>query len=138
MNNVILVGRLTKDPEMRYAQGSNLAVAHFTLAVDRPVQKGEEKQADFIRITVFGRQAENVNKYLWKGSQAAVEGRIQTGSYKDKEGKTVYTTNVVAERVEFIGSKKDASTGADYEPVQAVTEAELGDSFQFVDDDIPF
>jgi single-strand DNA-binding protein len=138
MNSVILVGRLTKDPEMRYTQGSSLAIAHFTLAVDRPVKQGEEKTADFIRITVFGRQAETVDRYLFKGSQAAIEGKIQTGSYKDKDGKTVYTTTVIANRVEFIGSKQDASTGADYEPRQATPEPELGDFFQGCDDDIPF
>ncbi len=106
MNNVVLIGRLTKKPEVRYTQGSGdqLAVAVFTLAVDRPARAGKERQADFIRITVFGRQAENCERYLDKGRQVAVQGRIQTGSYTNKDGSTVYTTDVVAERVEFLGS----------------------------------
>lgn len=100
MNNVVLIGRLTKDPELRYIPERQNAVATFTLAVDRPFAK--EKQADFIRVTVFGKQAENCEKFLAKGRLAGVQGRIQTGSYKNKEGATVYTTDVVAERVEFL------------------------------------
>jgi len=88
LNNVVLIGRLTRDPELRYIPESQNAVATFTLAVDRPFSK--EKQADFIRITVFGKQAENCERYLAKGRLAAVQGRIQTGSYKNKEGVTVY------------------------------------------------
>ena len=102
MNQVILIGRLTKDPETRYTSGSQIAVCTFTLAVDRPTKQGEEKKADFPRITVFGRQAENCEKYLSKGKKVAVQGRLQTGSYKNREGVTVYTTDVVAERIEFL------------------------------------
>ena len=98
MNNVILIGRLTKDPELRYMQSDNTAIAKFTLAVDR----AKKDEADFIRITVFGKQAENCDKYLKKGRQAAVQGRLQTGSYT-KDGHTVYTTDVIANRVEFLG-----------------------------------
>lgn len=107
MNEVVLIGRLTKDPEIRYTQ-SQMAICNFTLAVDRPYSKNRQDNAptaDFIRITVFDRQAENCNQYLSKGSQAAVQGRIQTGSYKDKNGNTVYTTDVIAGRVEFLGSR---------------------------------
>lgn len=105
MNSVILIGRLTRDPELRYTPNSNTAIAHFTLAVDRPPQQGQQdRQADFIRITVFGRQAETCSRYLNKGRQIAVHGRIQTGSYRNKDGQTVYTTDVVADRVEFLGS----------------------------------
>lgn len=102
MNNVILIGRLTKDPEIRYPQ-SGTATCRFTLAVDRPTKQGEEKKADFIGCVAFGATAENVSKYKIKGDPLAVRGRIQTGSYKNKDGQTVYTTDVIAENVEFIG-----------------------------------
>ena len=105
MNNVFLVGRLTRDPEVR-GSGDN-AIASFTLAVDRPYSK--EKVADFIRTVVFGKAAVNCGMYLAKGSQVAISGRIQTGSYKDKNGETRYTTDVIAERVKFLDSKKDAA-----------------------------
>lgn len=86
MNSVILIGRLTRDPELRYTPNTQTAVAHFTLAIDRPGVRRPGASADFIRITVFGKQAETVDRYLKKGSQAAVSGRIQTGSYRDKNG----------------------------------------------------
>lgn len=133
MNNVILIGRLTKDPELAYGgQNSDISVCRFTLAVDRPTQ---EKAADFIRIVVFRKQAETAHKYLAKGRQCAVEGRIQTGSYKDREGKTVYTTDVVANRVQFLGSngsggQQNPQGQPEFEPVQ--------DAFVNCDDDIPF
>ena len=102
MNNVELIGRLTRDPEVRYTSGSQMAVANFTIAIDRPPDRNGQKTADFPRITVFGRQAESCEKYLKKGRLVAIQGRIQTGSYTDKTGNTVYTTDVVANRVEFI------------------------------------
>lgn len=110
MNKVILIGRLVRDPELRYTQ-SNQAVCTFTLAVDKKLsrEKREEAEAagrptaDFPRIIVWGKMGENASRYLFKGSQCAVEGRIQTGSYQDREsGKTVYTTDVVADNVEFL------------------------------------
>lgn len=110
MNKVILIGRLTRDPELRYTQ-SNQAVCTFTLAVDKKLsrEKREEAEAagrptaDFPRIIVWGKMAENASRYLFKGSQCAVEGRIQTGSYQDSEtGKTVYTTDIIADSVEFL------------------------------------
>lgn len=100
MNVVVLIGRLTRDPELRYIPETQNAVCTFTLAVDRPMSR--DRQADFIRITVFGRQAENCAKFITKGRQVAVEGRIQTGSYQNKNGDTVYTTDVIANRVEFL------------------------------------
>lgn len=108
MNEVVLIGRLARDPELRYAANSQTAICTFTLAVDR--QQSRDRQAggptaDFIRITVFGRQAENCSRYLSKGREAAVQGRIQTGSYQNRDGQTVYTTDVVANRVEFIGGR---------------------------------
>lgn len=105
MNNVILIGRLCRDPELSYIT-TGTALCKFTLAVDRPTRAGEEKTADFIRIAVFNAQAENSNRYLKKGSKCAVNGRIQTGSYKDRDGKTVSTFDVVANNVEFLDSRE--------------------------------
>jgi single-strand DNA-binding protein len=104
MNSVVLIGRLARDPELSYTPSTQTAVCHFTLAVDRPRRNGEERGADFLRITVFGRQAENCDRYLSKGRQAAVHGRIETGSYKNREGVTVYTTDIIADNVEFLGN----------------------------------
>ena len=102
MNSVVLIGRLTRDPELRYTSGTQMAVATFSVAIDRPVRAGAEKQTDFPRVTVFGKQAENCEKYLKKGRLVGVQGRLQTGSYTNKDGATVYTTDVVADRVEFL------------------------------------
>ena len=101
MNIVIIKGRLTKDVKMSYVGQSQMAKAQFTVAVDRPVRQGEEKKADFIQVTVWGKQAENCDKYVGKGCKVTVQGRLQTGQYQDKDGKTVYTQDVVAEKVEF-------------------------------------
>ena len=109
MNSVILIGRLARDPELSYTPNTNTACCRFNLAVDRPRRNGEDQGADFIRITVWGRQAETCDRYLAKGRQIAVMGRIQTGSYKNRNGETVYTTDVVAERVEFLGSGQQQS-----------------------------
>lgn len=142
MNNVVLIGRLTKDPELRYIPESQNAVATFTLAVDRPFSK--EKQADFIRITVFGKQAENCERFLTKGRMAAIQGRLQTGSYKNKEGATVYTTDVVADRVEFLewGDKQGdrSGPGFGFERQDSKGAPEIPEGFQALedDDDIPF
>lgn len=103
MNSVVLIGRLARDPELSYTPSTQTAVCHFTLAVDRPRRNGEDRGADFLRVTVFGRQAENCDRYLAKGRQAAVHGRIETGSYKNREGVTVYTTDIIADNVEFLG-----------------------------------
>ncbi|MGI6732283.1 MAG: single-stranded DNA-binding protein [Anaerovoracaceae bacterium] len=140
MNNVVLIGRLTKDPELRYIPESQLAVATFTLAVDRPFAK--EKQADFIRITVFGKQAENCERYLAKGRLVAIQGSIRTGSYKNKEGATVYTTEVTADRVQFLewGDKGTTRSGSDFQRPSAGG-MDIPEGFQTLDDDdddIPF
>lgn len=111
MNSVVLIGRLARDPELSYTPNTQTAVTRFTLAVDRPRRQGEDQGADFIRVTVFGRQAETCDRYLSKGRQAAVLGRIQTGSYKNREGVTVYTTDVVADRVEFLGGGQGGQNG---------------------------
>mgnify|MGYP000573848341 FL=1 len=106
MNKVVLVGRLTRDPEVRYSQGDNAtAVARYTLAVNRKFKKDGEPTADFIPCVVFGRSAEFTEKYFRKGMQVAVSGRIQTGSYTNKDGNKVYTTDVVVEEQEFAESK---------------------------------
>lgn len=100
-NLVFLIGRLTKDPEVRYTSGTQMAVCTFTIAIDRPVKAGAEKQTDYPRVTCFGKQAENCERFLAKGRLVGVQGRLQTGSY-EKNGATVYTTDVIADRVEFL------------------------------------
>lgn len=105
MNKVILIGRTTKDAEVRYSQGSNMAVAKITLAVDRKFKKDGEPTADFINCTAFGKTAEVIEKYVFKGTKIAVTGRIQTGSYTNKDGQKVYTTDVMIEELEFCESK---------------------------------
>ena len=108
MNRVDLVGRLTRDPELRYTPSTNRPVASFTLAVNRNfTNQNGEKEADFINCVVWDKQAENLSKYQKKGSLISVEGRIQTRSYDDKDGKKVYVTEVVASHVGFLESKKD-------------------------------
>ena len=133
MNSVFLIGRLTRDPEVRYIASSQTAVATFTVAVDRPAYQGEEKKADFPRITVFGKQAENCEKYLAKGRLVAIEGRLQTGSYQNKDGVTVYTTDVIASRVQFL-QWGDQRQGTQQEEQQ---EMRL-DNFEAVNEDVPF
>jgi single-strand DNA-binding protein len=136
MNNVVLIGRLTKDPELRYIPQSETAVANFTLAVDRPMAK--EKTADFIRVVAFGKTAELCERFLAKGRLVGVQGRIQTGSYKTQSGETRYTTEVYADRVEFLewGDKNTSGFG------EQLPKAPQGipEGFQALDDDddIPF
>lgn len=107
MNRVVLMGRLTRDPDVH--QSGETKVARYTLAVDRRVPKGQEKTADFISCVCFGKSAEFAEKYFKKGTQIAVSGRIQTGSYKNKDGATIYTTDVVVDDQEFAGSKSDTA-----------------------------
>lgn len=108
MNKVILMGRLTKDPEVRYAQGdSSMAIANYSIAVDR---KGKEAGTDFISIVAFGKNGEFAEKYLHKGTKVLITGRIQTGSYTNKDGNKVYTTDVIAEEQEFCESKTNNNT----------------------------
>ena len=105
MNKVILMGRLTRDPEVRYSQGENsLAIARYTLAVDRRFKRQGEQDADFIPCVAFGKSAEFAEKYLRQGIKIAVTGRIQTGSYTNREGQKVYTTEVIVEESEFAES----------------------------------
>ena len=111
MNKVILMGRLTRDPDVRYTSGDNpMALARYTLAVDRRFKRDGEATADFIGCVAFGRSAEFAEKYLRQGMRIVVAGRIQTGSYTNKDGVKVYTTDVVVEDQEFAESKKDTTS----------------------------
>lgn len=111
MNKAIEIGRLTKDPEIRYSQGANTTcVARYTLAVDRKFKQEGQPNADFINCIAFGKLGEFAEKYLHKGTKIAVTGRIQTGSYKNKDGNTVYTTDVVVEEQEFCESKSQSNS----------------------------
>lgn len=119
MNKVVLIGRLTKDPDLRYTQ-SGMAVCQFTLAVNKNLSKDKKEEmeaqnkptADFPRIVVWGKMGENASRYLKKGSQCAVDGSIQTGSYEDNNGNRIYTTNIVAQHVEFL--TRITQDGTDY------------------------
>lgn len=106
MNKVVLIGRLTKDPELRYAQGNGAAVCKFTLAVARPFKKDE---TDFINCVSFGKAAETINRYMTKGKQLAVTGSIRTGSYDAQDGTKRYTTDIAVDEFEFIGNGQGAS-----------------------------
>lgn len=136
MNSVVLIGRLTRDPEIRYIPESQKAVANFTIAINRPTKAESEKKADFPQITVFGKQAENCERFLKKGRLVAIQGSLQTGNYKTQSGETRYTTNVVARRVEFL-EWGDRISSHDDEFVQS---SDLPEGFQVLDDDddIPF
>ncbi|QEK13506.1 single-stranded DNA-binding protein [Crassaminicella thermophila] len=132
MNHVVLIGRLTRDPELRFTAGSGRAVATFTIAVDRPFAK--EKTADFFRVVVWGKSGENCANYLSKGRLVAVQGRLQNNTYETQNGEKRYTTEVVADRVEFLewGNRNEQSG---FNPSQIDP-----DGFQAIDDDddIPF
>lgn len=110
MNQVCLVGRLTADPEIRYTQGENpMAVARYTLAIDRKYKKDGEQNADFLRCVAFGKNAEFAEKYMTKGRRFGVTGSLQTGSYKNKDGQTVYTTDVIVNSQDFCDSWQESS-----------------------------
>lgn len=145
MNKVILMGRLTRDPNVRYSTGQNgeqLAIARYSLAVDRRfVRQGNDQSADFISCVAFGKQGEFAEKYLKQGTKIAVTGRIQTGSYTNKEGQKVYTTDVVVEEQEFAESKssQENSQNSNYAPPapDASTEGFMNIPEGIVDD-LPF
>ncbi len=145
MNKVILMGRLTRDPEVRYSQGDNaMAVARYTLAVDRRFSRNNDDQtADFISCVAFGRSGEFAEKYLHKGTKIAVTGRIQTGSYTNKDGVKVYTTDVVVEDQEFAESKNSAgNSDSGFAPAGRPAPAAAGDGFMNIpdgiDEELPF
>ncbi|MEE0596300.1 MAG: single-stranded DNA-binding protein [Agathobacter sp.] len=146
MNKVILMGRLTRDAEIRYSQGeSSTAIARFSLAVDRRFRRDNEEQtADFINCVAFGRTAEFLERFGRKGTKFVLEGRIQTGSYTNKDGQRVYTTDVVAENVEFAESKNNSSAGNDFggAPSAPSPSGAAGDGFmnipEGIDEELPF
>ncbi len=155
MNKVFLIGRLTRDPELRYT-GSNVPVTTFSLAVNRPfTNSAGEREADFINIVVWRKQAENVKNYLSQGSQVAIDGRIQTRSYDGEDGKKRYVTEVVADNVQFLDSKGQKADNGDagnaptpYDfPAEDETSttsvksdpfADFGSSIEINDDELPF
>ena len=123
MNTVNLIGRLTRDPNITYS--GELAIARFSIAIDSGY--GDKKRTDYPNIVVFGKQAESCQKYIFKGSQVGIEGRLQTGSYENKDGVKIYTTDVIANKVEFLGKPKSAETSQ---------EDQTG--FQALNEDVPF
>ena len=149
MNRVILMGRLTRDPNISYSQGGdNMAIARFTLAVDRRGRRqdgADQQNADFIGCVCFGRQAEFAEKYLRQGTKVAVTGRIQTGSYTNKDGQKVYTTDVVLDDIEFAESK-NTQGGSDsnysYQAPSRPAPSAAGDGFMNIpdgiDEELPF
>lgn len=133
MNKFIGIGRITAKPELQYTPSTQTAVTHFTVAINRQSKEGG---ADFIRVTAFGRQAENICRYMDKGRMIAIDGKIQTGSYKDKDGKTVYTTDVVVGNTEFLGSASEKPKQTAEEVAQDVSDF-FGMDAQ-VNDGMPF
>ena len=147
MNKVILMGRLTRDPEVRYSQGENAtAVARYSLAVDRRFRRENEPTADFINCVAFGRQAEFAERYLRQGTKIAITGRIQTGSYTNRDGAKVYTTDIVVEEQEFAESKASGGSAAPVNNYQASPapspSSDIGDGFMNIpdgiDEELPF
>lgn len=145
MNKVILMGRLTRDPEVRYSQGENaMAIARYTLAVDRRFNRNNDEQsADFINCVAFGRAGEFSEKYFRKGLKVLVTGRIQTGSYTNKDGVKVYTTDVVVEEQEFAESKANSQASTNNGGNQSVPSVGgSGDGFMYIpdgiDEELPF
>lgn len=144
MNKVILMGRLTKDPEVRYTQTSNAMVTSFTLAVNRRfVTQGQERQTDFLPIVVWGKTAEFCSKYFKKGQQVGIIGRIQTRTYDDAQGQRRYITEVIAEEAYFADSKREDGNGVgmnfeDTFGTSAMPENPSVDFTSSADDDLPF
>ena len=142
MNKVILIGRLTRDPEIRYAQNENgTAVARYTLAVDRRFKRDGEQDADFIGCVVFGKGAEFAEKYFRQGMRVLISGRIQTGSYTNREGQRVYTTEVIVDDQEFADSKNsgggDSGNSYGYQPTsRPAPSSAIGDGFMIIPDGV--
>lgn len=139
MNKVILIGRLTKDVELRYTQTNNTAVASFSLAVNRKfVKPGEERQADFFNIISWNKLAENISKYLFKGNQVAISGRLETRSWDDPNGQKHYVTEVIAEEIDFIGSKNKQNNEAILNSPTPINKNDDTSDFICNGDDLPF
>ena len=154
MNKVFLIGRLSRDPELRHTT-SGMAVCQINVAISRPVSQGRDPETDFINVVVWNKQAENVAKYLSKGRQIAVEGRIQTRNYDNNEGKRTYVTEVIASNVEFLGSANDnnrtnTNTGFEENPFDTMEPpmdttsvendpfASFGEKVEISDSELPF
>jgi len=146
LNRVVLVGRLTKDPDIRVSQ-NNVSVGNFTLAVNRPfADQNGERQADFINVVVFRKQAENVQKYVHKGNLVGIDGRLQTRNYENKDGQRVYVTEVVADSVQFLEPKQQSQQSQQtqhtgYSQQYSKPQAQYGQHQSDVDisdDDLPF
>lgn len=134
MNSVQLLGRLARDPEVRYTAGDNpTAVARFTVACNRKYKKNAEQEADFISCMAFGKTAEFIERYFNKGSSIALNGRIQTGSYTNKDGAKVYTTDVVVDSLEFVGKKSDDNSANESKPNNDFMNIPDG-----IEEDLPF
>lgn len=139
MNKVILIGRLTKDVELRYTQTNNTAVASFSLAVNRKfVKPGEERQADFFNIIAWNKLTENISKYLFKGNQVAISGRLETRSWDDPNGQKHYVTEVIAEEIDFIGSKNKQNNEAILNSPTPINKNDDTSDFICNGDDLPF
>ena len=142
MNKVILMGRLTRDPEVRYSAGENaLAIARYTLAVDRRFRRDGEATADFISCVSFGRTAEFAEKYFRQGMRVLVSGRIQTGSYTNRDGQKVYTTDIVVDDQEFADSKNasggnEGGYGNSYQQSRPAPSSAIGDGFMNIPDGV--
>lgn len=140
MNKVILIGRLTRDPELRYSNTGNLPIVKFSLAVDRRFKREGQPDADFINCVAFGKTGEFINNYFNKGKKIGITGRLQVSSWEDNEGKRNYRTEVVVEEAEFVESKNAQNTGG-YENKKSEPESQADDGFAKVDDDddeLPF
>ena len=140
MNKVILMGRLTRDPDVRYSQNteSPMAIARYSLAVDRRFKRDGEQTADFINCVAFGKAGEFVEKYLRKGTKIAVTGRIQTGSYVNQDGQKVYTTDVVVEEQEFAESKSSQNSGSQQVSQPSASDDEFMDIPEGDEAELPF
>ena len=143
MNRVILMGRIVRDPEIRYSQGEkSTAVAKYSLAVPRKFKRDGDQECDFINCVAFGKLGEFAEKYLRKGTKIAVAGRIQTGSYTSKDGQRVYTTDVVVEEQEFAESKNASAANVNTQPDPAPSPRDMGDGFMNIpdgiDEELPF
>ena len=142
MNKVILMGRLARDPEVRYGGANNTAVAKYSLAVPRKFKRDGDQECDFINCVAFGKLGEFAEKYLRKGIKIAIVGRIQTGSYTNKDGQKVYTTDVVVEEQEFAESKNASAANENTQPDPAPSPRDLGDGFMSIpdgiDEELPF
>ena len=141
MNRILIKGRLARDPETRYTQTTNTLVASFSVAVNRRYTKeGEERQADFFNVTAWGKTGEFCSKYFKKGQEILIEGRLETRSWEDDQGQKHYATDIIAEQVEFCGSKKDNESSNNYSGITNNTPNEVNVNNTFIpsDDDLPF